>query len=43
VTGVATALFWARLALLAVLWAAVVLLAWTAGSEGPRGARRRGP
>ncbi len=43
--GVATTLFWARLLLLAVLWGAVALLAWTArrGSAPgePSGAKRR--
>lgn len=44
-SGIATILFWARLPLLAVLWGAVVLLAWTARRGGePSGAkRRRGP
>jgi hypothetical protein len=46
VSGIATTLFWARLLLLAVLWGAVALLAWTAwrGEEPPgepSGAKRR--
>ena len=43
--GIATTLFWARLLLLAVLWGAVVLLAWSARSaeEAPGGTKRRGP
>lgn len=42
--GIATTLYWARLLLLAVLWGAVALLAWTARSEGePPGGARRGP
>jgi len=47
-TGIATTLFWARLLLLAVLWGAVALLAWTAawtgdsGEEPPGAKRRRG-
>ena len=43
-TGIATTLFWARLLLLAFLWGAVALLAWTARPAGePPGGARRGP